>query len=165
MMKKLFCSIGLVLLVGCFEANNQRKIYKMKTKIFFIVFLFIATMTQATERITMTCKFDALAEGYNSFTVSQKMLLTSPDFYSEFKNKDGSFDDFYWADGHINNKLAFNGIEYMHGTISYGDILFYDGEEWHVLTFDRDDNVLDTEGRWNMNSGNVSCSWVPGWNE
>lgn len=129
----------------------------------------VAHAAMATERITMTCRFDALADGYSSFTVQQKMLLTKRDSYGEFKNKDGSYSDYWWAGGqYVNTNRDFDGIEYIHGTTSSSKVLFYDGKNWHDIYFSStsDDNIhytLNTEDNWVINSGNVSCSWAPGW--
>lgn len=115
-------------------------------------------LSNATERIVMSCNFDAVAKGYNSFTVQQDMLLTNR--HGEYRTSVGSFlnDDGTDEDKSENISISSNPN-------NFSSISFFDGKERHVLyfstTYDKDMWKLDSVGAWSVNSGNIKCSWEP----
>lgn len=119
-------------------------------------------LSNATERIVMSCNFDAVAKGYNSFTVQQDMLLTNR-CDGRFLNDDGT-----------TKVKSENIISTTIDTTFYvksESVSFFDGKERHNLFFSRylpeglenfsRNFLLDSTGEWSVNSGNIKCSWEP----
>ena len=113
----------------------------------------------ATERVTVTCDFEALAEGYTSFTTSANMLLTGKIGNGNFLNKDGtsSYD--------ITDEFCKNENIKIAGAVGVNEIYFCDGKLWHELdlAYVDDYGKLYLHNIFNLNSGNVKCSWKKGW--
>lgn len=114
----------------------------MKTVCLFLA-LFICT-AEATERVNMTCKFDAVAVGYVSKIYSVDLVKNGATFY----NSDGSL-------GNSMNKA-------LYAKNSYGSSLsVYDGRDFHTLAMD--DQNFETTSTWSINTGEVTCVMRRGW--
>lgn len=106
----------------------------------------------ATERVTVTCDFEALAEGYEDVSVYNNMLLTDRSENGVFLNADGS-----------------NKSNYQEITVDEDDgsrsIRFHAGNSFEWLVFPVcGHNHMCNKGEWNSNTGNIECTWKNGWN-
>lgn len=125
----------------------------MKNILIYII-LIIANAPFASERINMTCKFDAIAYGYDSFIESTNMLLTNENEYGVFLNEDATIGK-YWDDKIIGNK--------------YGSISIIIKNQKYDVSFP---DTVDNNGKnhlqaigyaFNINIGNLECTWKKGW--
>ena len=90
--------------------------------LFILILTLLVAVTNATERVNMTCKFDAIASGYVSKTYSVNLILEGNAAY----NADGS---------HGNNRNAIFANGSTNYDSKYSDFSFrpYDGNEYRGL--------------------------------
>lgn len=116
-------------------------------KMFSLILVLFATIVSATERVNLTCKFDAVATGYVSKVYSVNLILERGKFY----NSDGS-------SGNNRNAIFANGSN------SYMSFSFqvYDGNEYRGLRSD-DGFKYNIPVTWTLNTGEVTCVMKKGW--
>lgn len=101
----------------------------------------------ATERVTLTCKFDAVAAGYVNKLYSANLILENDKLY----NSDGS-------SGNNRNAIFANGSN------SYQEFSFqiFDGNEYRGL-YASNGLKYNIPATWTLNTGEVTCSMKRGW--
>jgi len=110
------------------------------------ILTFLVVVANATERVNVACKFDAVAAGYVSKVYSTNLILEKNRLY----NADGSSGNnrnAIFGNGDDDYKLSFqifDGNEYRR--LSSGDGLKY--------------NIFAT---WTLNTGEVTCVMTRGW--
>ena len=104
-------------------------------------------ITSATERVNLTCKFDAVASGYVNKLYSANLILENDKFY----NADGSSG---------NNRNAI----FANGTNSYQEFSFqiYDGNKFRGL-YANNGLKYNIPVTWTLNTGEVTCTMKRGW--
>ena len=104
-------------------------------------------IASATERVNLTCKFDAIASGYVNKLYSANLILADDQFY----NADGS-------SGNNGNAIFANEPN--------NDFIFsfqiYDGTEFHDL-YANNGLKYDIPVTWALNTGEVTCTMTRGW--
>jgi len=105
-------------------------------------------IASATERVNLTCKFDAIASGYVNKLYSANLILENDNFYNAFYNADGSSG---------NNRNAI----FANGTNNYS-FQIYDGNEFHEL-YSSDGLKYNIPATWPLNTGEVTCTMTRGW--
>lgn len=113
---------------------------------FTLILTLLVAVANATERVNLTCKFEAVAAGYVSKVYSVNLILEGNAVY----NADGS---------HGNNRNAI----FANGT-KYSDFSFqlYDGNEYRGLSSD-DGLKYNIPATWTLNTGEVTCVMKRGW--
>ena len=109
--------------------------------------LLLVQFASATERVTMFCSFNAIAEGYED--AEYAVNLIKDDYY--FYNSDGSI-------GRVKNQP----IIAMGDSNSCFDFLVYDGNAYRDISSGCGWKVFQTRV-FNLNTGTVSCQLMDGW--
>ena len=117
-------------------------------KLFSLILAFLATMVNATERVNLTCKFDAIAAGYVDKLYSANLILENDKLY----NSDGS-------SGNNRNAIFANGSDKYYEEFSFQ---IFDGNEYRGLytNYGLKYNIPVT---WTLNTGEVTCVMKRGW--
>ena len=119
----------------------------------------VAFGASASERVNMTCEFDALAAGYTSKSYSVNMILADGDLY----NQDGST-------GRFQGKSIYAGSQddpWFYGRHYYG-IHLSDGSSYRLLNPPSSGWSYAGEWstmRWSLNAGTISCTLTKGWTQ
>jgi hypothetical protein len=100
----------------------------------------------ATERVNLTCKFDAIAVGYINKLYSANLILENDKFY----NSDGSR-------GNNSNAIFANG-----NTIWDFSFQIFDGNEYREL-YSYHGLKYNIPATWSLNTGEVTCIMTRGW--
>jgi hypothetical protein len=116
-----------------------------------LILVLFVTIANATERINLTCKFDAVATGYVSKVYSVNLILEGNAVY----NADGSR-------GNNRNAIFANGS--TNTDTKYSDFSFqvYDGNEYRGLRSE-DGLQYNIPATWTLNTGEVTCVMKRGW--
>lgn len=113
----------------------------------------------ASERVNMTCEFDALAAGYTSKSYSVNLILADGYLY----NQDGST-------GRFQGKSIYAGSQddpWFYGRHYYG-IHLSDGSSYRLLNPPSSGWSYAGEWstmRWSLNAGTISCTLTKGWTQ
>lgn len=112
-----------------------------------LAIILVSMSVQATERVTLACRFDGVADGYVSKVYSENMVLESNRLY----NSDGS---------QGTNQRAIWG----HGSAGYIDFAFslYDGQAYRDL-YAVSGLKFNTAYHWSLNTGEITCALKHGW--
>jgi len=134
-----------------------------------LIFL-IAVSAFAGHRVTITCSFEATAEGYSDFTVSEDKIYANDELY----NDDGGREE-YWGEYQYNaaNHLPINDKKKCKFKISvfpslYPMVAIYDGKQNRYIVFSTQ-NFLRYEKFKNLkvdqksDKGNFHCNVKEGW--
>lgn len=109
------------------------------------IIAFLVCVVNATERVNVSCYFDAKAEGYSDKEYSQNLL-----------NKDGTL---YNSDGTGGkNKQPIYGSGVYYERFAFG---IYDGATFHGIK--KDNMVYGFPYSWSLNTGDVDCVLNSGW--
>lgn len=104
----------------------------------------------ATERVTMFCSFDAIAEGYEN--AEYAVNLIKDDYY--FYNSDGSI-------GNVKDQPIIAMGDVADGNSCF-DFLIYDGNAYRAIPSGCGWKVFQSRV-FNLNTGTVKCQLMDGW--
>ncbi len=119
--------------------------------LFTLILTLLVAVANATERVNLTCKFEAVAAGYVSKVYSVNLILEGNALY----NADGSH-------GNNRNAIFANGSTTSDTKYSYFSFQLYDGNEYRSLR-SADGLKYNIPATWTLNTGEVTCVMKRGW--